>query len=111
MAKVFVPQVPSRFDRASRVWVPIVELSSAQQYGDIVEMLPPEANRLHTGPLVAAMKEAMAGITDEDWVVAVGDPSLIAAAAAIAAAKCGGKLRLLKWDRITSTYLAVEMSI
>lgn len=111
MPKVFVPQVPSRFDRAARIWVPIVDLSSAKQYGELVELLPPEANRLHTGPLVAAMKESMAQITEQDWLVAVGDPSLIAAAAAIAAARCHGALRILKWDRITSTYLAVEMKL
>jgi hypothetical protein len=53
----------------------------------------------------------MASFTKDDWLVAVGDPSLIAAAACIAARKTGGVLRLLKWDRLTSDYIAAEMTI
>lgn len=111
MTKVYVPQVPSRFDRATGLWVPTVNLQSADQYGEVVELLPPEANRMHIAPLVAAMKERLSEITDQDWLVAVGDPSLIAAAAAIASRKCNGMLRVLKWDRISSSYIAVEVQI
>lgn len=73
-------------------------------------MLPPNANRLHTAPLAQALKEAMKDMTDEDYVVAVGDPSLIAAASVIAWRKTG-KLRVLKWDRMSSAYLPVELEL
>lgn len=111
MPKVYVPQQPSRFDAASRLWVPTVNLAPAEEYGDVVVMLPPNANRLHTAPLVAAMREQMRDFSGEDFIVAVGDPSLLAAAAVIAANKAGGVLRILKWDRIGSKYLPVEMSL
>lgn len=109
MPKVYIPQVPSRFDTSVGMWVPSVNMSPAEQYGQLVVMLPPDANRLHVAPLVAAMKEQMSDFTDEDYVVAVGDPSLIAAAAVIATRKSHGTLRILKWDRIRAEYIPVEI--
>jgi hypothetical protein len=41
----------------------------------------------------------------------VGDPSLIAAASCIAVRKTGGLLRILKWDRQSSSYIPVEVTI
>ena len=106
MTRVFAPQQPSRFDTSTRLWIPTMNMQPAAKYGELVVLLPPNANRLHTVPLLEALKAGMA-----DWLVAVGDPSLIAAAACIASRKTGGILRLLKWDRLTSDYIAAEMTI
>ena len=111
MSKVYAPQVPSKFDPATKLWVPSINLDPAKQFGDIVVMLPPNANRLHIAPLVVALREQMKDFTAEDYVVAVGDPSLIAAASCIATKKTGGLLRILKWDRQTGQYLAVEAQV
>lgn len=110
MPKVYVPQVPSRFDASTRLWCPSVNLQPAEKFGEVVVMLPPNANRLHTAPLTQALKEAMKDMTSDDYVVAVGDPSLIAAAAVISWRKTG-KLRILKWDRMSATYLPVELEL
>jgi hypothetical protein len=53
----------------------------------------------------------MKDYTEEDYVVAVGDPSLIAAVSCIAVRKTGGLLRILKWDRQTSSYIPVEANV
>jgi hypothetical protein len=53
----------------------------------------------------------MKDFTEEDYIIAVGDPSLIAAAACIAARKTGGLLRILKWDRQSNSYIAVEANV
>jgi hypothetical protein len=74
-------------------------------------MLPPNANRLHINPLVTALRDQMKDFTEEDYIIAVGDPSLIAAAACIAARKTGGLLRILKWDRQSNSYIAVEANV
>lgn len=108
MSKVYAPQVPSKFDPATKLWVPSINLDPAKQFGEVVTMLPPNANRLHINPLVVALREQMKDFSAEDYIVAVGDPSLIAAAACIAVKKTGGLLRILKWDRQTSSYIAVE---
>lgn len=108
--RVFAPQVPSRYDSATRLWVPTMNLEPAHKYGEVVVILPPNANRLHTAPLIAAMRERMADFCEKDSLVAVGDPTLIAAAALIAARKTGGAVRMLKWDRMAGDYLLVEVS-
>lgn len=111
MAKVYVPQVPSKYDAPTRLWVPSINLDHAKTFGDLVVMLPPNANRLHIHPLIVALREQMADYSPDDWVVAVGDPSLIAAAACIAVKKTHGLLRLLKWDRQSSAYISVEAQL
>lgn len=111
MSRVFAPQQPSRFDTSTRLWIPTMNMQPAAKYGELVVLLPPNANRLHTVPLLEALKTGMSDFTKDDWLVAVGDPSLIAAAACIAIRKTGGVLRLLKWDRLTSDYIAAEMTI
>ena len=111
MTRVFAPQLPSRFDTSTRLWIPTMNMQPAAKHGELVVLLPPNANRLHTVPLLEALKTGMADFTKDDWLVAVGDPSLIAAAACIAIRKTGGVLRLLKWDRLTSDYIAAEMTI
>lgn len=111
MSKVYAPQLPSRFDASTRLWIPSINIDPARKFGEVVVMLPPNANRAHTVPLVQAMKEQMRDFAPEDYVIAVGDPSLIAAAACIAAKKTGGFLRMLKWDRQMSEYLPVEMQL
>jgi hypothetical protein len=109
-AKVYVPQVPAKFDAATRLWVPTVNLRSAEKFGAIVECLPAGAGRLHLAQLVIALRERMDGISADDWIVAVGDPSLIAAAAVIMFKRTGA-LRLLKWDRMEKQYIAAEVPV
>lgn len=111
MSKVYAPQIPGKRDAATRLWVPSINIDPARQYGEVVVMLPPNANRLHIAPLVAALKEQMENYTANDYLVAVGDPSLIAAAACIATKRTGGLLRILKWDRLASAYLPVEVEL
>jgi len=111
MAKVYAPQVPSKYDPATRLWVPSINLEPAKEFGDLVVMLPPNANRLHINPLIVALREQMKDYGPDDHIVAVGDPSLIAAAACLAAKKTGGLLRILKWDRLSSSYLSVEAQV
>lgn len=108
MPKVYAPQLPSKYDATARLWVPSINLEPAKQYGELVIMLPPNANRLHINPLITALREQMKDMTAEDYLVAVGDPSLIAAAACIAVKKTNGLLRILKWDRLASSYILVE---
>lgn len=111
MPKVYAPQVPSKYDSATKLWLPSINLDPAKAFGELVVMLPPNANRLHVNPLISAIKEKMKDFGPEDYVVAIGDPSLLAAAACIAVKKTGGTLRILKWDRQSSSYIAVEAEV
>ena len=111
MSKVYAPQVPSKYDPATKLWLPSINLDPAKTFGEVVVMLPPNANRLHINPLIVALRDQMKEFTEDDYIVAVGDPSLIAAASCIAVRKTGGLLRILKWDRQTRAYIPVEVNI
>lgn len=111
MSKVYAPQVPSKYDPATKLWVPSINLEPATEFGELVVMLPPNANRLHINPLIVALREQMKDFTKDDYIIAVGDPSLIAAASCIAVRKTSGLLRILKWDRQTSSYIPVEANV
>lgn len=109
--RVFAPLVPSRYDQTLRAWVPTLDLHQAEKFGKVVVMLQPDSPRAGPGPCAVAIREQMADFGDQDWIVCVGDPSLIGVAAAIAARKTGGILRLLKWDRMASDYIPVEVHV
>lgn len=108
--KVYAPQVPSRHDTASGLWIPTMNLEPAKKHGELVVLLPANANRLHIAALVTSMRDQLSGFRKEDALIAVGDPTLIAAAALIAARKTGGAVRMLKWDRMCGDYIVVEVS-
>jgi hypothetical protein len=86
-----------------------MSLDAAARFGEVKVMLPANANRMHAAPLIAAMRDAMSDFGPEDSLIAVGDPTLIAAATLIAARRTGGRVRLLKWDRMVKDYIPVEV--
>jgi hypothetical protein len=110
MSTVWVPQQPSRFDHEFNIWVPIIDLKSASKYGNIEVLLPPGMSPLALDPIKRALKEKLAASTDSDYLVAVGDPAIIAICAVLLAKK-HGKLNVLKWDRNNEMYFNVEVEI
>lgn len=108
---VYAPQQPSKFDSQFQIWTPTVDLTPALKFGELRVMLPPSFGALTGAPAVQALKERMTDFAAQDYLLAVGDPMLIAAAAGIAALRTGGKLKMLKWDRFTKDYLAVELQL
>lgn len=111
MPKIYVPQLPSRRDSGTNSWVPTINLEPARLFGDIVVVLPPEASRLPISKIKPLLEEAMSDYSKEDCVLALGDPTVYAVAACIAMRKAGGLLRMLKWDRLSSSYNLVEIQL
>ena len=98
--KVYMPQVPSRIDNATKLWVPTVNVDPAKQFGEIVVLLPPEATRLHDSPeMLNLLRAKMLSFSEDDYVCCIGDPGLIAFTAITAARMTGGNVKLLRWDR------------
>lgn len=111
MPKVYIPHVPSRFDSTVGTWVPTVDLTRAKRFGEFVTVLQPDAYRMAIPQLVPAMKHQMRDFSTKDYLIALGDPSIIATAAMIAAQKTGGRVNLLKWDRMLADYIELEISV
>ncbi len=111
MNKVYVPQIPSRYDQNIQSWVPTVNLDPAKVFGQICILLPPEAGRMAPEKVHKILLKGMEEITKADWLLATGDPIITAIATTIAVQKLGGLLRLLRWDKRTKVYEPVEIQL
>jgi hypothetical protein len=49
--------------------------------------------------------------SDDDYLLAAGDPSAIAVAGAVAAEANRGRFKLLKWDKSNKGYIRVDINI
>ena len=111
MARVFAPQLPSRYDSSIQCWVPTVNLDPAKVFGDIEILLPPEASRMPVEDLYSILEPMLSDITKNDWLLAVGDPVVMSIVVAIATDKLDGLLRVLRWDKRTRHYESIELQL
>lgn len=105
MSKVFVPQIPRRRDKTTDKFIPVVNVSPAEEYGEIVVLLPPTASFHATGDIVDLLRPQLKQYSyeDGDSVIAIGDPSILAVVLGILGRE-HGKFYLLKWDRLMQRY-------
>lgn len=111
MPRVFVVQKQHRFDEAKGELVPKFDLASAEQYGEIVYLLSPTASPFNPDPIIAELQEKLAGFTEADSLLLVGNPCLIGFATAIAADATDGFVRLLQWSGRDRAYIPVEADV
>lgn len=111
MSKVYVPQVPSRYDQDIQSWVPTVNLDPAKAFGQAIVLLPPEAGRMAPESLHRLLLKGLEHITKDDWLLATGDPVITAIVTTIAAQRLDGLLRLLRWDKRAKAYEPVEIQL
>jgi hypothetical protein len=109
MAKVFITQEKGR--KIDGQWVREFDLTPALKYGEIEVLLPPGQSLFGTVPVVRALKEKLKNFTDEDYLLPVGDPSVMIAAGMVASHINHGKVKILKWDRIMGEYIAVQFDL
>lgn len=94
--RVFYVQNTRRTDRRTGELTLKHDLTSAEEFGDLVQLLSPTA-RPDSAGVVRELREKLRGIERRDYLLLVGNPALIGYAAAIAADHLGGHLRLLQW--------------
>ena len=92
--------------------MPNRDILSAEKYGELVPILPPGYQLiLSPGPTVQKIKKVLKDFNDEDYLLLMGDPSLIGGACSIAAKNNIGKYKVLKWDRERRKYYPLEINI
>ena len=87
----------------------VVDLSSARKYGEVVVLVPHSQSVLAPVQTVRTLKEKLSTFCDEDYILPVGDPALIATVSIIAAQVNGGKVAFLKWDKFINEYNTVRI--
>ena len=110
--KVFIPQVPSRRDAQTGLWVPTINYRAAEDYGDVEVLLPAGAQMFATAEMARILKQRFHELDYQlgDYLAPMGDTIVMAVAAAIAARRSNGQLKVLVWDRLSSSYSAHELN-
>ena len=103
--RVFIPQEPTTWDAAIGMAKPKMDFTPALRYGELIVCLPPNVSFHMTKPIVHALREKMSDFRDDDYLIAVGSPLVIALSTWIAMGRTGGRLNLLTWDRREAQYL------
>jgi hypothetical protein len=108
---VYVTQNPMRRDHDSGQLVHTFDLTSARQYGELHVLLPSGPQLITTGPALEQLRNKLRGFTDRDHLLCLGDPAVIAMAAAMVSEVNDGVVPLLVWDRKVRAYNAVTIDI
>jgi hypothetical protein len=74
-----------------------LDLSDAERFGSILHLTPPGSALIDHQTTADGMVRGLADFTPDDYLLAIGNPAMIAWAAAIAARNCSGRLRVLMW--------------
>lgn len=104
---VYIVCEPTRTIGDSKL--PAMDLSPAAEHGELVVLMPQSQSMLAPVPTVRALKEKLRNFTDNDFILPVGDPVLIATVAMVASEQNGGKVKFLKWDRHLKSYYVIQV--
>lgn len=107
MAVVYITQEKAK--KQNGEWVPEFNLSPAAEFGKLEILMPPGHSFFSPVPVVRALKEKLANFCEDDFILPIGDPSIMIAAAMIAGEKNSGRVKLLKWDRFQQSYVAIQL--
>ena len=87
-------------------------IRSAEKFGDLKIVLPDNRQMiLSSGPLTFKLRQELRDFNDNDYLLLIGDPAIIAVAGAIAADINNGRFKVLKWDRNESRYYDIEIDL
>lgn len=105
--RVFIPQIPMRYDRVTSSRVPSLDLNPAADYGTCIAMASPDASG---NAAIRQVRDAASHIKPNDLILGVGDVALIATALIYANQK-NGSAQLLRWDKIRKHYDIQEITL
>lgn len=106
---VYVPQETMR--RTGQGLTPLYDLSPARAYGKLCVLVPAGPVSLDMAYVMGVMQEKLDVFSDADHILATGDPAVISAAVMIAAARNKGRVKLLRWDKRVSLYMALQLDL
>ena len=87
-------------------------IRSAEKFGDLKVCLPDNRQMiLSSGPLSFKLKQELKDFNDNDYLLLMGDPAIIAVAGAIASENNNGRFKILKWDRNEMKYYDIEIDL
>ena len=101
MGKVYVIQENSKFN-----------IISAKRYGELVPVFEEGKQiMLSPAPAIKKLNYILKDFNDDDYLLLIGDPSIIGIACAMAASYNRGRFKCLKWDKREYKYYPIEVNL
>jgi hypothetical protein len=107
--RVFIPQEPMR--KIDGRMVSIMNFNNARKFGEPIILCQTGPAALNTMPTTWGLKDALRDFCDEDYLICVGDPTLIGMSSAVASNANRGKINYLKWDNELRMYIVVNFDL
>lgn len=112
MGKVYVVQHPKKFDREMQRHVPVYDISPASKFGELSPPLfPSHGVSYYTQNDVHEVRKLLRDFSDDDSILAVGDPAAIGLAIALASEVNRGVVSVLRWDRGRREYMQLKFDL
>jgi hypothetical protein len=108
--RVFIPHIVRKFDHESGKLVQVHDFEEAMQFGQLMTVLDDGEDPNFITRLMPKIKRVLSDFTHQDYLLAVGDPCIIAACAGSILSK-QPMLTMLKWQRSLRTYVKVEIKL
>lgn len=96
MARVFIPQLPTRYDHALHQRVPTINVNAASRFGELVQLTVPGSSY---DDAIQQINASTGQIDRDDFILAVGNVGLLTITI-LAAIKKNGKAQMLRWNGV-----------
>ena len=91
---------------------PNINVLSASEFGYLVICLPKQDNIIYSAaPFVRKMKKNLQDFKPDDYILCLGDPSIIGLSTAVVSDTTNGQFNLLKWDRQEYKYYPLNIDL
>lgn len=108
-SKVYIPHIVERYDVDKKSMVPAFDFSAAAQFGQLTPILDKDDDVIFLARITSKIRKVLADFNENDHLLAVGDPAVIAVCAGIILRR-QKTLKLLKWDRKLRIYHNLEVT-
>lgn len=110
---VYAVQVPHYFDQGAKEWRPKVNVHNATPYGAVVSLVPHDQVQaaLVTQPTLSTLRRKLKDFNDDDYLLPVGDITLVAMAVAVALDVNRRRVKLLRWSRERKAYDVIDLNL
>ncbi len=107
MSKVYCVTDPITYRNS--VPEPLFDISPAAKFGSIEILTKHNHSMISSVPMVRYLRDQLKDFNDEDYILPVGDPVMIAAVAAVVSDMNNGYFKILKWDKKQRAYIPIEI--
>lgn len=109
---VYIVQRQMKFSHEEGSMKPRFEtIEKAREYGEIKELLPSNSHPYKPEVILEKLSKIIPNMTSDDWVVPVGNPTLVGLAVSMIADHFDGKIKMLHWSNRDEKYVPIEVDV